>query len=169
MLVGKRFYWGGLFAPIQTSDAVCIATAWFGFRARARPSCPQRTLGHACRCFATPTFPWTGSSDWRPRLSHGIAPQFHRNAMPPPVESRRDGRLEVRDSAAATGHWNCFQPRMNTGERGLWSERLRGRNGLGQANSGGVDSPLIPANYPVQSHRSVDASVFESLTCDSPQ
>jgi len=77
-------------------------------------------------------------------------------------------RCELRDSAPATGHWKCFfQPRMNTEERGLGSERLRGRNGLGQANCGGVDSPLIPANYPVQSHRSVDASVFESVTCDS--
>lgn len=69
-------------------------------------------------------FPWTGSSDWRPELSHGIALQFHRNAMPPAVESRRDGRLEVRDSAAATGDWNSFQSRMNTGEHGLGIAKL---------------------------------------------
>ena len=69
-------------------------------------------------------FPWTGSSDWRPRLSHGIAPQFHRNAMPPAVESRRDGRLEVRDSAAATGDRNSFPTRMNTGEHGLGSAKF---------------------------------------------
>jgi hypothetical protein len=102
----------------------------------------------------------------------GIASQFNLNAMScVSVRIDESPRMcEVGDSAPATGHWKCFfQPRMNTGERGLWSERLRGRNGLGQANSGGVDSPLIPANYPVQSHRSVDASVFESLTCDSEQ
>ena len=79
-------------------------------------------------------------------------------------------RCELRNSAPATGHWKCFfQPRMNTGERSLRSERSWGRNGLGPASRGGVNSPLIPANRPVQSHRSVDASVFESLNCDSPQ
>jgi hypothetical protein len=34
---------------------------------------------HACRCFATPTSPLDRSSDWRPRLLHGIASQFSRN------------------------------------------------------------------------------------------
>ena len=34
---------------------------------------------HACRCFATPTSPLNRSSDWRPRLLHGIASQFSRN------------------------------------------------------------------------------------------
>ena len=42
----------------------------------------------------------------------------------PAVESRRDGRLEVRESAAATGDWNCFQTRMNTGEHGLGSAKF---------------------------------------------
>jgi hypothetical protein len=34
---------------------------------------------HACRCFATPTSPLNRSSDWRPRLLHGIASQFNRD------------------------------------------------------------------------------------------
>ena len=42
----------------------------------------------------------------------------------PAVESRRDGRLEVRDSAAATGDWNSFQSRLNTGEHGLAIAKL---------------------------------------------
>ena len=36
-------------------------------------------LLHACRCFATPTSPLDRSSDWRPRLLHGIASQFSRH------------------------------------------------------------------------------------------
>lgn len=36
-------------------------------------------LRHACRCFATSTSPLDRTSDWRPRLVHGIASQFSRN------------------------------------------------------------------------------------------
>ena len=36
-------------------------------------------LRHACRCFANSTSPLDRTSDWRPRLVHGIASQFSRN------------------------------------------------------------------------------------------
>ncbi len=79
---------------------------------------------------------------WIVRATSDLRCDVHRNSMvwvsstctdelsstnlgaPPAVESRRDGRLEVRDSAAATGDWNSFQSRMNTGEHGLAIAKL---------------------------------------------
>ena len=39
----------------------------------------------------------------------------------------------------------------------------------GQQAAVGLDTPSIPASYPMKSHWSVDASVFSEMTCDSPQ